>query len=438
MPTKELKEKVRAMMLANKVEGYSKLLDAHYSYIAPSKERYAFQWFWDTCFHIFILCALDEIGIAQENLRSLFRMQEEDGFVGHMIFWQRRLPHNPADVVQAKPTLRTLRPHMSALIQPPLVAQALRRIYKKSGDRLYLLELLPKIIRYHEWLIVNRDLDGDGLISIFSPSESGIDWKPSFDEAVGNDVRKKARYLLASKLFWNVATVDISNFLRAYKKSDNPRFAIKEVTVNTTYACDLRALSELCFEAGLDQEGSRYLRRAEQVGASITTLMYHHKSAAFYDVRARENTKLKVLTAMSFLPIILPEVSDDICRAMIERHFDNEEEFLSKYPIPSVAMNDPSFYPKESYMLWRGPTWPVMNWFIYHSLKEKGFVAEAARLRLSLRTLIEKSGFREYYNPQTGEGYGAKNFTWSGLIVDMEDAVESAAAPVTKQEATIV
>ena len=33
--------------------------------------------------------------------------------------------------------------------------------------------------------------------------------------------------------------------------------------------------------------------------------------------------------------------------------------------------------------------------------------------------LVRKSGFREYYNPFTGEGYGAKDFTWGGLVLDM-------------------
>jgi len=29
-------------------------------------------------------------------------------------------------------------------------------------------------------------------------------------------------------------------------------------------------------------------------------------------------------------------------------------------------------------------------------------------------------GFREYYNPFTGEGMGARGFTWGGLVLDME------------------
>ena len=33
--------------------------------------------------------------------------------------------------------------------------------------------------------------------------------------------------------------------------------------------------------------------------------------------------------------------------------------------------------------------------------------------------LLEKSGFREFYHPETGIGGGAKNFTWGTVVLDM-------------------
>jgi hypothetical protein len=33
--------------------------------------------------------------------------------------------------------------------------------------------------------------------------------------------------------------------------------------------------------------------------------------------------------------------------------------------------------------------------------------------------MIEKWGFREYYNPETGQGYRRENFGWSTLILDL-------------------
>lgn len=147
--------------------------------------------------------------------------------------------------------------------------------------------------------------------------------------------------------------------------------------------------------------------------------MYDADSAAFYDLRGQINAPLKTLTPMSFFPLLLAEVPQAIAQKMIRRHF-NANEFLSAYPMPSVAMNEPSFYPGETFALWRGPTWPVINWFLFTCLRKRGFDKEAEMLYRCTRQLIEKSGFREYYNPFTGEGYGAQNFTWSGLIVDMD------------------
>ncbi|MCC9169220.1 MGH1-like glycoside hydrolase domain-containing protein, partial [Pontibacter harenae] len=52
-------------------------------------------------------------------------------------------------------------------------------------------------------------------------------------------------------------------------------------------------------------------------------------------------------------------------------------------------------------------------------LLDVGYTHEAEELLVSVKRLITKSGFREYYNPFTGEGHGAHNFTWSGLVLDM-------------------
>ena len=42
-----------------------------------------------------------------------------------------------------------------------------------------------------------------------------------------------------------------------------------------------------------------------------------------------------------------------------------------------------------------------------------------AGVSTALLAAMEKSGFREYFNPQTGEGLGAVDFTWGSLIIDM-------------------
>lgn len=67
---------------------------------------------------------------------------------------------------------------------------------------------------------------------------------------------------------------------------------------------------------------------------------------------------------------------------------------------------------------WRGPVWIATNWFIYKGLKNYGFDDIAKQIKESSIAVIEKSGFREYFDPITGEGLGAKDFTWGGLVLD--------------------
>ena len=44
---------------------------------------------------------------------------------------------------------------------------------------------VPRIAAHYSWLERHRDLDGDGLIWIVQPDESGLDASPQFDAIWG-------------------------------------------------------------------------------------------------------------------------------------------------------------------------------------------------------------------------------------------------------------
>jgi glycogen debranching enzyme len=419
MTEQELRGAVRRLLLGNMQEGYSGLLGQHYCYIAPSLKTYPFQWFWDTCFHVIMLARLGEFDAAKRNLRSLFAMQEANGFVGHMIFWKQLLPKRRSDVMQARPTWEALRPHMSALIQPPLAGIALHALYEACGDRVYLGELYARVRRHHEWLAKNRDFDGDGLLTIISPFESGMDWKPSYDAVLGYRQRVTPRRLYTSSLYWRGVGVDLSNFLQRYdlgRIRRRARFLVKDAGINALYAWDLECMERLAPLAGDDP--AIFARRRRRVLESMLELMYDEKDAAFYDLRGPGSEKLRVRTPTIFFPLSL-EIDQRLVERVLGAHFDREDEFGAPLPIPSVGLQDPAFFPGETPFIWRGPTWAFTNWFLYHALKKRGLDERAERLRRALWTAIERSGFREYYDPFTGAGHGAREFTWSGLLIDM-------------------
>jgi glycogen debranching enzyme len=70
-------------------------------------------------------------------------------------------------------------------------------------------------------------------------------------------------------------------------------------------------------------------------------------------------------------------------------------------------------------LLWRGPTWVNTNWLVARGLRRKGRADLARLIEDASLALVDQSGFREYYNPLTGAGYGSRNHAWSALALDM-------------------
>ncbi|MGH7237048.1 MAG: amylo-alpha-1,6-glucosidase [Candidatus Saccharimonadales bacterium] len=406
----EILGQVKKLLDSNTNHGYSEEFQTEYWTIHPSPGTYPFQYFWDSCLHAFILTTLGESDLAARNFRSLYAMQAEDGYVGHMLYWDRLIPAVWTDAFQAR-FADQKRPHMTAFVQPPLSAQALHRIWYHTHDDDYLKEMLPKVKRHFDWLASHRDLDGDGLLTIFSMFESGIDWKPSMDELYCD--RAQAGEELYAKVIGN----DYHNFVNDYNPA-TAQFKVKEVAFNTIYARNLETLSLLCQKIN-DQDANKYDALARKVSQAIQDVMYDENDAAFWDVTTHDNSPLKTLTPTIFFPIILPSTTKAQAQIILDRHFHNKQEFATEYPLPSVAINDSSFDPEASKFLWRGPTWALYNWYVYQALYYNDFKAEAETLRSSIHKLMSQSGFREYYNPTTGEGGGAEHFTWSGLIIDM-------------------
>ena len=67
---------------------------------------------------------------------------------------------------------------MTASIQPPVLAWAWRIAVGDPAEE-------AAVVRHHDWLERDRDLDGDGLLWIIQPDESGLDASPQYDAVYG-------------------------------------------------------------------------------------------------------------------------------------------------------------------------------------------------------------------------------------------------------------
>ena len=413
-------EKARETLQGNLKTGYSQRLGTSYKYICPSKEHYFHQWFWDSSFHAIVLSHID-IDLAKNEIDSLLYAQKKDGFIPHIVYWDdHKYTASLSNLGQRLESKLSLFPSNSELIQPPLIAEAVEAIYKKSKDLHYLRRIVPQLKSYYLWLETHRDPDKDGLISIIAPYESGLDQSPSYDPILGTANKSQLYSSLVGR------TVTFRNMMKNYnlaKIFQAGYFNVEDVLVNSIYIKNLQVISSLLFEVDDEDSARHFGRRALKSKEALIKKCYDREDRFFYDVFGSDDQKAKVKTIKGLMPIIL-DLPRSIVKDMVKNYLLSDTEFSSAFPVPTVAMSEPSFAPvpltiKNEPILWRGPTWINTNWYIYNGLKKHGYKKEAENIKEKSINLIEKSGFSEFFNPLSGEGYGARNFSWSTLVVDM-------------------
>ena len=145
-----------------------------YSYTRPSPSRYPWQWYWDSCFAAISWRRLDPERPRLE-LETLLRSARDDGFIGHITFWDRPVgPHPPPLLQRRLPRLGAHRARSSRRSWPGRGGSPSATRPPSRASR-----------RHHEWLRANRDLEGDGLLWLIQPDESGLDSSPKFDPVWG-------------------------------------------------------------------------------------------------------------------------------------------------------------------------------------------------------------------------------------------------------------
>jgi len=373
MTSNDLKKSALGVLLKNRKKGYSNWAKTRYEFSCPSVRTYPYQWFWDSCFHVIALSRLDQ-ELAKKELVSLLSVQKEDGFIPHVIFWDRGiLKPKPWRYSQSAGWM--LRPKYTGMIQPPVLGLSVETLYRATRDKVFLAKVLPQVESYYEWLERHRDPDRDHLISIITPYESGLDYAPHFDEVVDFHAKDTNRRKLA-RLETKYRRLDLQNKIHGYN-SDNilalDYFNVEDVMVNTIYAASLKSIAMLFSEIGEHATSARFEKKGREVARAILTKCYDPRSGLYFSLSGRSEKKLKTKTFVSLMPLLLDEISKTARKNLIEGHLLNQNEFWLPYPIPIVAASEPTFDPEENHFIWRGPSWINSNWFIVKGLQEQIF-----------------------------------------------------------------
>jgi glycogen debranching enzyme len=406
----------RRILSGNRQQGVSEWGGRSYSFVCPSPRSYPFQWLWDSCFHAIALLSVDP-DLAKQEIRCLLLGAQPDGFIPHMLLWEKRL-HAAAlrdySIVLADP-------FFTATVQPPVLARAVWRVYQATKDHDFLLEVLPATLRFFRWLKAYRDPDDDHLIAIIQPDESGLDASPKYDVLMNlHDVPAEQ---VAHALRSNMGR--LFNAYAAHREDPARLLALdvfnwEDVMVNSIYADGLQLLGGLCREAGYPQaEAAEFERRARRVLAALEEKCWDERSGVFWDLYGYEEIRAHTLTFSSLFPLILDSLDRHMVWRLVEEHLLNEREFWLPFPVPSVAASEQSFDPRfRTRATWRGPTWVNTNYYLYWGLRAHGYRDVATELAKRTVEMVGRGGMREFFNPYTAEGQGAPDFGWTSLVLD--------------------
>jgi hypothetical protein len=366
-----------------------------YEYTQPSPGRYPWQWYWDSCFAAIVWRRFDPAR-ARAELESLLAAQRPNGFIGHTIFWNQ--PVSPLRYLFYNVASR--RSFQTETIQPPLLAWAWGIAVGDPTEE-------PRIGAQIDWLAANRDLEGDGLLWIVQPDESGLDASPKFEPVWGALANGKLGFPLLVR-----RNRRIGFDARRVRERGWPLLC--ETLVNTMWSLSLQALGR------------------PSATPALVERLWDERRGLFLDEVRPGGARPGVVTWASLAPLALPDLPEAIGRRLVEEHLLDPGEFLTAVAPPSVAASEPSYEPDGGHgpirRYWRGPTWVNSAWMVWLGMRRLGYEEEAERLADRVIDAIAREGLREYYDPRSGKGLGARDFAWSALVAELAAPDEGAGA----------
>lgn len=443
MPTEVLQRARKALETLNKNRGEGK----HTTPSGPNG-HYSGWYKWDADFAAIVWARFGDTDKAREELLVEAEHMDSRGFIPNMVSGS----HRWWDI-----EVRTfLDPGKSSYSQPPVFALAAMETYQSylaSGrgteGTVFLEEIYPAVAKHFRYFMKNREMSQDNpLIFVVHPHETGRDYNPTFDEHYGGlripvDWRNRNHFAILavdkSKRLINAVSgyaqrLWLGRELLKHRWSEEAgkKFCgVQDVMFNVIYAHGLGVLSEMADIIGNKNEALEFRDKEKTVSNAIFERMWDPKDKTFKALD-RNGRWINTITVSNLFPLILKNIREDQTQEILNL-LEDEESFGLPFPIPSVPKNDPRFDAHfEAPMIWRGPTWPPMNFYLI----DQGAVPHAQEVEelnqpLALRlyqasykvctasAVMADNGHSEQKNPLTGKPVRkrtSQNFSWGTLL----------------------
>lgn len=353
----------------------SKSKDLLHDGIFPSVNYQGFYgvWSWDSWKQAAGLSLVDPV-IAMDNIRCMFDYQDSSGMVPDCIYSDKR-ENNWRDT------------------KPPLAAWAVALTYKQSKQRSFLLDMYPRLVRYHRWWYANRDHNKNGICEYGSTDGTRIAaaWESGMDNAVRFD-----------------SAVMVQNNEHAWSLSQ------ESVDLNAYLYREKLYLAEIATALNYRKEAEKWKQEAAHLKPLINSAFYDVASNYYYDRRMDGDGFVRVDGPEGWIPLWAGICNKEQVKS-IQKKMADEKIFNTRIPLPTLSASHSAFDPMNGY--WRGPVWLDQFQYGIDGLKRYGYHDLAGSLLGKLlqeaEGLTGNGPIHENYHPLTGRGLNARNFSWS-------------------------
>ncbi len=321
---------------------------------------------WQECGpHESLVYSLFRPDVARNTHMTFFALQREDG----------QLPANNKRSETGFGQIQMVVP----------IAATAWELADATGDSELLDTAYNACSRWDAWLMRYRNTRRTGLIEGFCTYDTGMDNSPRWGGCANQCPNKDARQC-----------------------PPNPTLPRLCPDLSATVYGGRIALAAMARALGKSAESDQWTDRAETLRKLILQKLYVPEDAAFYDLDAHNNfVKIQsdILSRTCGEHVLDQKTFDTLW----SRQLGNPHAFWAPYPLPSIALNDPTFVRPIPRNSWGGPSQALTalragRWFDHYNRS-----AEFAHMMQRwCDAILRDPSFRQQLDPVTGE------FTRSG------------------------
>lgn len=238
-------------------------------------------------------------------------------------------------------------------------------------NRARLEKLYPALVKRTEWYLKNRDWDGDGLAEYDHGNDSG----------------------------WDNATIFMQ--LPPLETPDLAAFLVLQ----------MEELSHIADLLNRPDDSRAWRDRAETMRQKLLDKLW--QGDHFVALHEGDHKVVNADSLILQLPIMLGDQLPKDVRDAVIRTLHEPGHFLTPHGLATEGLSS-KYLTRDGY--WRGPIWAPSTMLIVEGLDAAGDHAFADELRRRFCDMVEKGGFSENFDPQTGQPWDDPSYTWTSSV----------------------